>query len=170
MGDFAHELADFAAIERRLLSTVHYRYLCDRVATALVARFTSSMFKCKPLRAAGVEQLLIDCAHLENVLLALQWIRPTDLSADGSLSTATGDEERRPNRSFERLVQREMQRPKALLHLVPVPSELLVEKYVASIPNASVMDLQHVMGLQGLPSANQQALLAALKRSKTGSE
>jgi hypothetical protein len=169
-GDLAHELADFTAIERRLLSTVHYRYLCDRVVTSLVARFTSSMYKCKPLRPAGVEQLLADCAHLEDVLLALQWMQPTDLTADGSFFTTVGDEERRATRSFERLVSREMHRPKALLHLVRVPPGQLVEKFISDFPNGSVVDLQHVMGLQGLPGATQQPLLAAMKRLKRGSE
>ena len=63
---------------------------------------------------------------------------------------------------------REMQRPKALLRLVPVPPEQLVEEFVDAIPNGSVVDLQHVMGLQGLPGAKQQALLAAMKRLKQG--
>jgi hypothetical protein len=173
IGNVAHELADFAATERRLLSTAHYRYLCDKVVTALVARFLRSLYKCKPLHAGGVQQLVADCDHLENVLLAMHWMRPSDLTADGAFTASTDDDAQRGavSGSFGRFVKREMRRPKAVLELLPVAPEALVERFIAAMPSGSLVDLQHVMELQGLPDVTRQELLATMKRLKQqGSE
>ena len=56
------------------------------------------------------------------------------------------------------------------LHPEVTDPQQLVDEFVEAIPNGSVVDLQHVMGLQGLPSAKQQVLLAAMKRLKQGAE
>ena len=44
-------LVGFAATERRLLPTAHFRYLCDRIVTALASRFLRGIYSCKPLSA-----------------------------------------------------------------------------------------------------------------------
>lgn len=169
IGDVAHELADFAATERRLLSTAHFRYLCDKVVTALVARFLRSLYKCTPLSAGGTQQLTSDCDHIERVLLAMHWLRPVDLTPEGGVAASAEEEgeQRRPaSSSFGRFVKREMRRPRAVLQLVAVAPGELVEAFVAAMPSGSLVDLQQVMELQGLPKATRQGLLAAMRRLK----
>ena len=169
IGDVAHELADFAATERRLLSTAHFRYLCDKVVTALVARFLRSLYKCTPLSAGGAQQLMSDCDHLEQVLLAMHWLRPMDLTQEGAFASSAEEdgEQRRPaSGSFGRFVKREMRRPRAVLQLVAVAPEELVMAFVAAMPSGSLVDLQNVMELQGLPKATRQDLLGAMRQLK----
>jgi len=110
--------------------------------------------------SGGAEQLLVDSNHLESVLLALHWARPSDVTARGGLRAESVEGERRPaSGSFGRLVKREMQRPKAVLSLLSAPAEGLVDAFTERLPSGSVVDLQHVMGLQGLPKPRQEQLL-----------
>ena len=77
--------------------------------------------------SGGAEQLLVDSNHLESVVLALHWARPSDVTARGGLRAESVEGERRPaSGSFGRLVKREMQRPKAVLSLLSAPAEELV--------------------------------------------
>ena len=51
VGEVVQCLVGFAATERRLLPTAHFRYLCDRIVTALASRFLRGIYACKPLSA-----------------------------------------------------------------------------------------------------------------------
>ena len=103
----------------------------------------------------------------------MHWMRPSDLTADGAFTASTDDDAQRGavSGSFGRFVKREMRRPKAVLELLPVAPEALVERFIAAMPSGSLVDLQHVMELQGLPDVTRQELLATMKRLKQqGSE
>jgi hypothetical protein len=66
---FRRTLGEAARRVGPLLSEVHFRYLCDRLAASFSPRFYEAVFRCRKISESGSQQLLLDTQAIKGFLL-----------------------------------------------------------------------------------------------------
>ncbi|KAL0581905.1 Vacuolar protein sorting-associated protein 53 [Marasmius crinis-equi] len=121
----------------------YLRNFFDKACSLLVAKFTNSLVKSRPLKEIGAEQLLIDLQTLRTFLSRL----PGD-----SLITS----------SYTRSLTKSTSRLESLLKVIvtPVdPAEGFILNYTLVIGDDSFTNFQKVLDLKGVPKNDENHLL-----------
>ncbi|KAJ3999292.1 Vps53-like protein [Lentinula boryana] len=121
----------------------YLRNFFDKACSLIVAKFTNSLVKSRPLKEIGAEQLLIDLQLVKAYLSKL----PGD-----SLVTS----------SYTRSLSKSTSRLESLLKVIvtPVdPPEGFILNYTLLIGDASFSNFQKILDLKGTPKAEQNNLL-----------
>ncbi|KAI0829823.1 Vps53-like protein [Trametes gibbosa] len=123
----------------------YLRNFFDKAANAVLAKFTNSLVKSRPLLETGAEQLLID----------LQAIKACLLKIPGEALITS---------NYTKSVTKHTTRLEALLKVIvtPVdPAEGFILNYTLVIGDASFSNFQKILDLKGTPKAAQNDLLDA---------
>ncbi|KAJ7045845.1 Vps53-like protein [Mycena alexandri] len=124
----------------------HKKYLrnfLDKASSLILAKFTNSLVKSRPLKEIGAEQLLID----------LQTVKACLLKMPGESLTTT---------TYTRGLTKSTTRLETLLKVIvtPVdPPEGFILNYTLLIKDASFSNFQKILDLKGTPKAEQNNLL-----------
>ncbi|KAL0956636.1 hypothetical protein HGRIS_002769 [Hohenbuehelia grisea] len=121
----------------------YLRNLFDKACSLILAKFTNSVVRSRPLKEIGAEQLLIDLQIIKACLLKLPGEDLVTASYTRSLGKSTGQLE-------------------ALLKVIvtPVdPPEGFILNYTLLIGDASFSNFQKILDLKGTPKAEQNSLL-----------
>ncbi|KAJ7693303.1 Vps53-like protein [Mycena rosella] len=121
----------------------YLRNFLDKACSFVLAKFTNSLVKSRPLKEIGAEQLLIDLQAVKACLLKM----PGE-----SLTTTT----------YTRGLTKSTTRLETLLKVIvtPVdPPEGFILNYTLLIKDASFSNFQKVLDLKGTPKAEQNNLL-----------
>ncbi|KAF8583856.1 hypothetical protein K439DRAFT_1617197 [Ramaria rubella] len=124
----------------------YLRNFYDKAASLILAKFTNTLVKSRPLKETGAEQVLLDLQGLRSCLLKL----PGSQLAEGS--------------TYSKSVTKSTTRLETLLKLViaPVdPAEGFVHNYILLVGDSSFSNFQKVLDLKGTPRAEQNTLLDA---------
>ncbi|KAJ7772691.1 Vps53-like protein [Mycena maculata] len=121
----------------------YLRNFLDKACSLILAKFTNSLVKSRPLKEIGAEQLLIDLQTVKACLLKM----PGE-----SLNTTT----------YTRGLTKSTTRLETLLKVIvtPVdPPEGFILNYTLLIKDASFSNFQKILDLKGTPKAEQNNLL-----------
>ncbi|KAJ6625846.1 Vps53-like protein [Mycena sp. CBHHK59/15] len=121
----------------------YLRNFLDKACSIILAKFTNSLVKSRPLKEIGAEQLLID----------LQTVKACLLKMPGESLTTT---------TYTRGLTKSTTRLEALLKVIvtPVdPPEGFILNYTLLIKDASFSNFQKILDLKGTPKAEQNSLL-----------
>ncbi|GAA5851582.1 hypothetical protein JCM8547_001139 [Rhodosporidiobolus lusitaniae] len=136
----------------------YVRSTCDKVVGLVLAKFTQTIVKCRPIAQTGAEQILLDLQALKSCLM--------------HLVLAPGDPNPIPT-SYSRYVTRNVQNIDTLLKVIMTPDdppEEFVKHYLLLVPCQSFSDFQKVLDLKGVRRADQNHLLDLfLARTSTAS-
>jgi hypothetical protein len=137
-------LEQFFDVVKPLVEQKRYlKNLLDKAASLVLAKFTTSLVKSRPLKEIGAEQLLID---LQIVKACLQRLPDESLISQG----------------YTRSLNKGTTRLETLLKVIvtPVdPPEGFILNYTLLIGDASFSNFQKILDLKGTPKAEQGALL-----------
>ncbi|GAA5971234.1 hypothetical protein JCM11641_004197 [Rhodosporidiobolus odoratus] len=136
-----------AAVREGVEQKKYVRNTCDKVVGLVLAKFTQSIVKCRPIAQTGAEQILLDLQALKSCLL--------------HLVLAPGDPNPIPT-SYSRYVSRNVQTIDTLLKVIMTPedpAEEFVKHYILLVPCQSFSDFQKVLDLKGVRRADQNHLL-----------
>ncbi|KAF7361607.1 Vacuolar protein sorting-associated protein 53 [Mycena venus] len=121
----------------------YLRNFLDKACSLILAKFTNSLVKSRPLKEIGAEQLLID----------LQAVRACLLKMPGESLTTT---------TYTRGLTKSTTQLETLLKVIvtPVdPPEGFILNYTLLIKDASFSNFQKILDLKGTPKAEQNNLL-----------
>ncbi|KAJ7747224.1 Vps53-like protein [Mycena metata] len=121
----------------------YLRNFLDKASSLILAKFTNSLVKSRPLKEIGAEQLLID----------LQTVKACLLKMPGESLTTT---------TYTRGLTKSTTRLETLLKVIvtPVdPPEGFILNYTLLIKDASFSNFQKILDLKGTPKAEQNNLL-----------
>ncbi|TFK66526.1 hypothetical protein BDN72DRAFT_844204 [Pluteus cervinus] len=121
----------------------YLRNLFDKICSTLLAKFTTSLVRSRPLKEVGAEQLLIDLQVIKAYL--------TKMPGEALQTTA-----------FTRGLAKHTSRIEALLKVIvtPVdPAEGFILNYTLLIGDASYTNFQKILDLKGTPNKEQDHLL-----------
>ncbi|KAF8210667.1 Vps53-like protein [Mycena galopus ATCC 62051] len=121
----------------------YLRNFLDKACSLILAKFTNSLVKSRPLKEIGAEQLLID----------LQAVRACLLKMPGESLTTT---------TYTRGLTKSTTQLETLLKVIvtPVdPPEGFILNYTLLIKDASFSNFQKILDLKGTPNAEQNNLL-----------
>ncbi|KAH8865685.1 Vacuolar protein sorting-associated protein 53 like [Schistosoma japonicum] len=165
---------------RETLYTVRPSFIqiCIKFADALIQRFVSSIYRCKPVNTFGAEQLLLDTQSLKASLLQMPLF--------GAKFTQT------PPRSFANLVHEGMGKAERIIKAVMLPvgvstsgkqesttppsgfvmgpvdtnaANVFLASYEQLLPDLTQNDLQNVLDMKGV-KFNEQQLILEIFRSR----
>ncbi|ORY89757.1 Vps53-like protein [Leucosporidium creatinivorum] len=125
----------------------YVRSTCDKVVGLVLAKFTQTIVRCRPIAQIGAEQILLDLQSLKTCLLGLVH--------------APGDSAPVPM-SYSRYVSRSVLKIDTLLKVLMTsedPPEEFVKHYLLLVPCQSFSDFQKVLDLKGVRRAEQNTLL-----------
>ncbi|GAA6017952.1 hypothetical protein JCM10207_002717 [Rhodosporidiobolus poonsookiae] len=125
----------------------YVRSTCDKVVGLVLAKFTATLVKCRPIAQIGAEQALLDLQALKSCLM--------------HLVLSPGDPSPVPT-SYSRYVTRNVQNIDTLLKVIMSPedpAEEFVKHYLLLVPCQSFSDFQKVLDLKGVRRADQNHLL-----------
>ncbi|KAM0747619.1 hypothetical protein T439DRAFT_305380 [Meredithblackwellia eburnea MCA 4105] len=125
----------------------YVRSVCDKVVGLVLAKFTQSIVRCRPIAKIGAEQILLDLQYLKNCLL--------------NLPLAPGDSGPVPM-TYSRYVSKSVLKLDTLLKVIMIPeepAEEFIKHYLLLIPCQSFTDFQKVLDLKGVRRAEQNNLL-----------
>ncbi|KAJ8759839.1 hypothetical protein K2173_009940 [Erythroxylum novogranatense] len=125
------------------LSSVHFQYFLDKLASSLGPRFYANIFKCKQISETGAQQMLLDTQAVKTILLEIP-----------SLGHQTSHAA-----SYSKFVSREMSKAEALLKVILSPVDSVADTYRALLPEGTPMEFQRILELKGLKKADQQSIL-----------
>ncbi|SDA00050.1 BZ3500_MvSof-1268-A1-R1_Chr9g10412 [Microbotryum saponariae] len=123
------------------------RSVCDKIVGLVLAKFTQTIVRCRPIAQIGAEQILLDLQSLKTCLLHLV-LPPGDTSAVPM--------------SYSRYVSRSVTKIDTLLKVIMTPeepAEEFVKNYLVLVPCQSFSDFQKVLDLKGVRRAEQNNLL-----------
>uniref|UniRef100_A0A2P2LZH3 Uncharacterized protein n=1 Tax=Rhizophora mucronata TaxID=61149 RepID=A0A2P2LZH3_RHIMU len=126
-----------------LLSSVHFQYFLDKLASSLGPRFYANIFKCKHISETGAQQMLLDTQAVKTILLEIP-----SLGQQASVAA-----------SYSKFVSREMSKAEALLKVILSPVDSVADTYRALLPEGTPMEFQRILELKGLKKADQQTIL-----------
>ncbi|KAJ6594211.1 Vps53-like protein [Mycena capillaripes] len=121
----------------------YLRNFLDKACSLILAKFTNSLVKSRPLKEIGAEQLLIDLQSVKACLLKMPGESLTTTTYTRGLTTSTT-------------------RLETLLKVIvtPVdPPEGFILNYTLLIKDASFSNFQKILDLKGTPKAEQNNLL-----------
>ncbi|SGY14176.1 BQ5605_C010g06090 [Microbotryum silenes-dioicae] len=125
----------------------YVRSVCDKIVGLVLAKFTQTIVRCRPIAQIGAEQILLDLQSLKTCLLHLV-LPPGDTSAVPM--------------SYSRYVSRSVTKIDTLLKVIMTPeepAEEFVKNYLVLVPCQSFSDFQKVLDLKGVRRAEQNNLL-----------
>ncbi|GAA5969374.1 hypothetical protein JCM8115_003118 [Rhodotorula mucilaginosa] len=125
----------------------YVRSTCDKIVGLVLAKFTQTIVRCRPITQIGAEQILLDLQGIKNTLL--------------HLVVAPGDTAPIPT-SYSRYVARSVQNIDTLLKVIMSPedpAEEFVRHYLLLVPCQSFSDFQKLLELKGVRRADQNHLL-----------
>ncbi|GAA5896977.1 hypothetical protein JCM5296_002672 [Sporobolomyces johnsonii] len=125
----------------------YVRSTCDKIVGLVLAKFTQTIVRCRPVAQIGAEQILLDLQSLKNCLM--------------HLVLAPGDSAPIPT-SYSRYVSRSVQKIDTLLKVIMTPedpADEFVKHYLLLVPCQSFSDFQKVLDLKGVRRADQNNLL-----------
>ncbi|KDE06776.1 hypothetical protein MVLG_02972 [Microbotryum lychnidis-dioicae p1A1 Lamole] len=125
----------------------YVRSVCDKIVGLVLAKFTQTIVRCRPIAQIGAEQILLDLQSLKTCLLHLV-LPPGDTSAVPM--------------SYSRYVSRSVTKIDTLLKVIMTPeepTEEFVKNYLVLVPCQSFSDFQKVLDLKGVRRAEQNNLL-----------
>ncbi|KAF6004537.1 Vacuolar protein sorting-associated protein 53 [Cyanidiococcus yangmingshanensis] len=109
------------------LPTLFFRFYLDKLGGSVLERFTSTLFRCKPLSDAAAQQLLLDTQSLRDGILNL---------VDCSAQKTEHDD---PGAAAE-----------AMLKVRLASNDNLMDAFEALIPNAEPTELRQILEWKGL--------------------
>ncbi|KAJ6587222.1 Vps53-like protein [Mycena vulgaris] len=121
----------------------YLRNFLDKACSLILAKFTNSLVKSRPLKEIGAEQLLID----------LQTVKACLLKMPGESLTTT---------TYTRGLTKSTTRLETLLKVIVTPDdppEGFILNYTLLIKDASFSNFQKILDLKGTPKAEQNNLL-----------
>ncbi|POY71074.1 hypothetical protein BMF94_5831 [Rhodotorula taiwanensis] len=125
----------------------YVRSVCDKIVGLVLAKFTQTIVRCRPITQIGAEQILLDLQGVKNTLL--------------HLVIAPGDTAPIPT-SYSRYVARSVQNIDTLLKIIMSPddpADEFVRHYLLLVPCQSFSDFQKLLELKGVRRAEQNHLL-----------
>ncbi|KAM0789531.1 hypothetical protein ACM66B_000346 [Microbotryomycetes sp. NB124-2] len=125
----------------------YVRSVCDKVVGLVLAKFTQTVVRCRPISQTGAEQILLDLQAVKTCLMHL-------VHAPGDLAPVP--------MSYSRYVSRSVTKIETLLKVVMTPEdppEEFVKHYLLLIPCLSFSDFQKVLDLKGVRRTEQNTLL-----------
>lgn len=125
---------------------------CVFLRSAITGAYTENVLKCRHVNEHAAQQLLLDTQMLRTTLLEVPGI------AHGTP----------PPESYARFVRREMERIEALLKVLHVSVDRLMDSFRALMPSANDTDLVRIMDMKGIPKADQVALLDSFRQTVGG--
>ncbi|KAK4054186.1 Vacuolar protein sorting-associated protein 53 [Microbotryomycetes sp. JL201] len=117
----------------------YVRSVCDKVVGLVLAKFTQTVVRCRPINQTGAEQILLDLQALKTCLLHL-------VHAPGDLAP----------------VPMSVTKIETMLKVIMTPEdppEEFVKHYLLLIPCLSFSDFQKVLDLKGVRRTEQNTLL-----------
>ncbi|GAA6008665.1 Vps53p [Rhodotorula paludigena] len=148
VGDLTRALETVVGAVREGVEQKKYvRSTCDKVVGLVLAKFTQTIVKARPITQTGAEQILLDLQGLKHCLM--------------HLVIAPGDTAPIPT-SYSRYVTRNVQNIDTLLKVIMSPEdppEDFVKHYLLLVPCQSFSDFQKVLELKGVRRADQNQLL-----------
>ena len=115
----------------------YVRSWCDKVVAVVVARFTHTLVRLKPMPCIVAEQLLLDIREIKNLLVELP---------------------REENASFTRYAGTQVSRVETLLRVLMADDDDLVRTYVELVRDRSFGNLQKVLDLKGVRRVDQNPM------------
>jgi len=137
------------------LSSSHFKYFCDLFAGSFIPRLVSQIYKLRRISNEGVDRLMVDISNLKTILLEIPNMSSTKgkelLSSPGSHA---------PSR-YTKHVNREIGKADALLKVIVSKNEVLVDTYVAVVPeqDRSESDFAKILDLKSIKGSERQELL-----------
>ncbi|GAA5844731.1 hypothetical protein JCM9279_002899 [Rhodotorula babjevae] len=148
VGELTRALETVVGVVREGVEQKKYvRSACDKIVGLVLAKFTQTIVKTRPITQTGAEQILLDLQGLKHCLL--------------HLVVAPGDTAPIPT-SYSRYVSRNVQNIDTLLKVImspEEPAEDFVKHYLLLIPCLSFSDFQKVLELKGVRRVDQNHLL-----------
>uniref|UniRef100_T1IEK0 Vacuolar protein sorting-associated protein 53 homolog n=1 Tax=Rhodnius prolixus TaxID=13249 RepID=T1IEK0_RHOPR len=138
-------------------SRKYFTQFCIKFVNSFIPKFIQSIFKCKPLSAAGAEQLLLDAHMLKTILLGLPLV--------GSKVN------REAPTSFTKIVVKGMTRAEMILKVVmshTEPHTAFVEQFLKLLPESDVQEFQKVLEMKGLKAADKNHLISLFRPRQPG--
>ncbi|CAH8650720.1 unnamed protein product [Heterobilharzia americana] len=175
---YVTEIVNYLRIQipliRETLYTIRpaFTQICIKFADALITRFVSSLYLCKPVNTFGAEQLLLDTQSLKASLLQMPLF--------GTKFVQT------PPRSFTNLVHEGMGKAERIIKAVMLPvgvamsgkqesitppsgfvmgpvdtnaANVFLASYEQLLPDLTQTDLQNVLDMKGVKFSEQQLIL-----------
>ena len=166
----------FVAKVRELIPSSYFRSFCDKFALSFIGTYYRTLVGLKRISEAGTQQLLLDVYSIKTLVLKLPVLEAEKKSAlapggkvsrPGCASTNLSGGSTIAPAMYTKMVNKEFRRLEVMLKLVGSPRELLVDMFRAqwdcSIDTSAVAaDFATVLGLKGVPRADQPAMLEAL--------
>ncbi|KAK4704757.1 vacuolar protein sorting-associated protein 53, partial [Phenoliferia sp. Uapishka_3] len=125
----------------------YLRSVCDKIVRLVLAKFTQTIVRCRPIAQIGAEQILLDLQFLKSSLM--------------HLPLAPGDSAPVPM-TYSRYVSKSVLKVDTLLKVIMTPeepAEEFIKHYLLLIPCQSFSDFQKVLDLKGVRRAEQNNLL-----------
>ncbi|KAI5477878.1 GARP complex subunit Vps53 [Pseudohyphozyma bogoriensis] len=148
VGDLTRMIQTVIGIVRDGLEQKKYvRSVCDKVVGLVLAKFTQTIVRCRPIPQIGAEQILLDLQSLKTCLL--------------HLPLAPGDSAPVPM-TYSRYVSKSVVKVDTLLKVIMTPeepAEEFVKHYLLLVPCQSFSDFTKVLELKGVRRAEQNNLL-----------
>ncbi|CEH19040.1 Late Golgi protein sorting complex, subunit Vps53 [Ceraceosorus bombacis] len=149
--ELASSLEHVAVVVRLELENKRFvRSWCDKAVGTILARFTNTLVRLKPLSSLVSKQLLLDLKEIRSILLELPRY---SLSEEGSASAAA---------SYQRHITKSTQRLESLLDLLCLEdpgAEELIEKYTQLIGDRSFGNFQKILDLRGVRRTEQNGIM-----------
>ncbi|KAK4529723.1 hypothetical protein CCYA_CCYA02G0580 [Cyanidiococcus yangmingshanensis] len=121
------------------LPTLFFRFYLDKLGGSVLERFTSTLFRCKPLSDAAAQQLLLDTQSLRDGILNLVDCSAQKTEHDDPWCSG-----------FQRYVRAECGRAEAMLKVRLASNDNLMDAFEALIPNAEPTELRQILEWKGL--------------------
>ncbi|PLW56943.1 hypothetical protein PCANC_01209 [Puccinia coronata f. sp. avenae] len=133
-------------VKRHVEQKKYVRSVCDKVVGSLVARFTRSIVRCRPITPVAAEQMILDLQVLRTHLGPLPRLEP-----DAAVPA-----------SYTRYVTKSIGKLDTLLKVIMSPDEPpeeFVKHYLLLVPCQSFSDFQKVLDFKGGKPQEQNRLL-----------
>ncbi|KAK4054690.1 Vacuolar protein sorting-associated protein 53 [Microbotryomycetes sp. JL221] len=148
VGDLTRDIVTVVGVIRDGVEQKKYvRSVCDKVVGLVLAKFTQTIVRCRPISQTGAEQILLDLQALKTCLLHL-------VHAPGDLAPVP--------MSYSRYVSRSVTKIETLLKVIMTPedpAEEFVKHYLLLVPCQSFSDFQKALDLKGVRRTEQNTLL-----------
>ncbi|KAJ3108471.1 Vacuolar protein sorting-associated protein 53 [Phlyctochytrium planicorne] len=145
------QIISLVTLFRKTLSSSKYlRTFWDKFSEALLNRYHSNIFKCKPISEVGAEQMLLDTHAMKTILVQM-----TNAGVDA-------DQRQPPPPAYLKLLGKGVLKIEQLLKVVlrsHDPPGAIVETYILLFPEGDSQQFQKILDLKGLKRAEQLSIV-----------